>query len=706
MSGACSVKFRRFGLPPGAILVVILLGKHARMKPSLRCAKALLALLAAPTSPSSYALAIVLGATVAAKTAAAAALTHGRNGFALEALGACASDLAVYPALALLFAAAEGMRVWLAAMSYSISLVVVVLSLFNAAYIAVANGQLDARTLATGIERFGQVAHIAWMEALRHAGIIGVSLVLMLPLAFMPLRMFWRWLAGPDAELERRRIQGLGACALVGLVLFGLARAGGLPRTLPLELLSDNVLVHTYATWVEEVSEPVETYQGALERHFALPMVDRNAPRAIAAAPDAPNVLFFVLESTRFDAVELPIPGHRSMARTPNLRQLAQRGLVFTDAHTTIPHTSKALFSMMCGRLPAMETQINEIADQVAHDCLPQVFRQAGYATAFMQSAIGSFEWRPRLTVRLGYDHFAAFETIHAAPAGYLGGDDRALAREFGRWLGTIHPNQRFFATILTSGTHHPYYPPAGVQVAHREDDHFRYARAVELEDGMIGSVVALLRETGRLEHTIIVALADHGEGLSGDPVHQHDNDFFESGLHVPLIMAGPGVPHATHEQLVSMADIAPTVLGRFGIQDQLPDDELRFGFDVLRAPSRRHIAPFACWNDGVCEGYVTAATKVVRLPAERHQLAFDRGQSPPESRHRRLTRDEAAVLARAHQAYLLTHLRFAPLSAEQIQLPSGFICGPGREECYHPSRPQGGFHAPPKDFVRSHWAP
>lgn len=647
---------------------------------------------AAPTSPSAYALLVSLLATVGAKTYSAWTLSHG-HGYLLEALGACAADLAIYPALALLVSGGERTRRWVAILTYPLSILAVVVALINAAYVAIANDQIDARILSVGMNRLDEVADIALMEATARAGRLGVYVLVGALLGYFGIRVLWRRAQLPHETLAQLRLKGLLGLSALGSLLFALTHFAGLPRTLAADLIADNALLHTYATWVESTLAADEQYDGALEQHFAAEMVPPQAAQQIEKA-QTPNVLVLLLESTRFDHVELPLPGHVSSAKTPALRALAQRGTFFTHAYAAMPHTSKSLVSIMCGRLPAMENPVAEVADGVLPECLPRLFRAAGYATTFIQSAIGSFEYRPRLTVQLGYDDFQAFETIHTKPLGYLSGDDRVLPHVFGGWLAQLPAERRFFATILTSGTHHPYQLPKGVRAAEVRSGRSRYAALVETEDHVLDELLEELRKSGRLENTIILALADHGEGLPGDAVRQHDNNFFDEGLHVPVIMAGPGVAVRQYDAVTSLLDIAPSLLASIGVNHTLPSDELRFGIDVLHAERPRSYAPFACWNDEMCEGYISRDVKVVRMPADHRELTFELHGKQQEPNFRRPTSAELAVLERVHEVNVSTHLSKAQLQAAPIQLASGFACGPGLDECVHPSRPEGGFHA------------
>lgn len=94
------------------------------------------------------------------------------------------------------------------------------------------------------------------------------------------------------------------------------------------------------------------------------------------------------------------------------------------------------------------------------------------------------------------------------------------------------------------------------------------YLGEVQAVDAAIGELVSRLRETGDLDRTILIVSGDHGA-----PGFPHGKcDLYDFGTRVPLIIwAGPksglSIPSGTVvEELVSLADLAPTVLDCIGM--------------------------------------------------------------------------------------------------------------------------------------------
>jgi arylsulfatase A-like enzyme len=116
---------------------------------------------------------------------------------------------------------------------------------------------------------------------------------------------------------------------------------------------------------------------------------------------------------------------------------------------------------------------------------------------------------------------------------------------------------------------------------------------SLSLVDQNIGKLLATLDRTGRMENTIIVFLTDHGDFMYDHGLLEK-TFLYESAIHIPFIMAGPGIPRGERrEHLVSQIDLLPTVLDFCGIAE---DDLVIEGRSVVpvidnpKAPWRKNL--------------------------------------------------------------------------------------------------------------------
>ena len=661
--------------------------------------------------PSSYLLVLSLGLTVWAKVGALFTLEASERALA-DLPAVVASDFVVFLGLAALFAAGERVSSWICTTTIVLSVAVAAIAGFNAFYMAVTGGQLSVGALAMGLERTSDAWHIATRDGSIPVLVASGIALILLPMCIRFGLRRWRpdWLHDTRDGRAGLAASGAGVAGVVWLITTVVL---GLPSTMAAQELAPNPIVRVYSSWVTEVAKPPEQLVPASDRFAqSWKLVDRDALGALSRGP-RPNVLVLVLESTRLDHTELPGAAWESPASTPNLHALAERGTWIEGARAVVPHTTKSLFAMECGRIPAMQPDVAELTLEMRPGCLARTLAAAGYETAFFQSAIGIFENRASLVDLFGYQSFHAWEQIQGEPLGYLASDDRSLGPAFAEWLDARKDERPFYATLLTSATHHPYVLPddvdlpPGVKRRGMDGVRERYAKLVEIEDALLGAVVAALKKRGLLDETLIVAVGDHGEGLPGDRIRQHDNNFLEEGLAVPLVMAGPGVDaRGRLARDVSLVGLAPTILARLGARSALPEVDQRFGVDLLSDSALERPSVFGCYYYNHCLGWVAGGRKICERPPSGERFYLDLQADPEERNPLPLEGDMAENMER-----LRAMVRSTLVSANAPYPPARTLYGtwrcPERGNCRHPNSPAEFFHerpgeneaTPPNDF-------
>jgi choline-sulfatase len=88
------------------------------------------------------------------------------------------------------------------------------------------------------------------------------------------------------------------------------------------------------------------------------------------------------------------------------------------------------------------------------------------------------------------------------------------------------------------------------------------YYGAISYVDDHVSRLIGLLRDTGRLDATVIIVTSDHGEML-GERGAWYKMSFFEGAARVPLIVRAPALfPPARVSAAVSTMDLLPTLVG------------------------------------------------------------------------------------------------------------------------------------------------
>lgn len=109
----------------------------------------------------------------------------------------------------------------------------------------------------------------------------------------------------------------------------------------------------------------------------------------------------------------------------------------------------------------------------------------------------------------------------------------------------------------------------------------------IELDD-IVGRLVAALRETGQLEHTLVFVSSDNGPEMETwpdaaySPFRCAKGSTWEGGQRVPGILSWPGMIDGgrASDGLFSLMDLFPTVLALAGVEHALPADRFIDGVD------------------------------------------------------------------------------------------------------------------------------
>lgn len=607
-----------------------------------------------------------------------------------------AEDLLFFFAMASAFLVLEAIKTQARPLTAVLAAAVLAFSIVNACYLVIAGAQVDFATFITGVERF----HDAWgifKNWMSRQSALGASLLLAVPAAVYGLRLLGQSVTvpqGPFAAHIKLSIALAGSGAAVSLLSPAI-------ENYSVRQIANNAVVSMVVSWKEYASRPERALSNSFQSFSPRDIITPASMERVKGGR-RPNVVMVILESTRYDYVEMPdgAPGSPYRPKTPNLKRLAWEGTWASGARAMVPHTTKSIYSIFCARAPILHLSTFESSLLFDSQCLPEILTKAGYKTAFLQTAIGAFEFRPRLVETLGFQDFAAWENIGRQPLGYLASDDRSLGQAFINKLDAYGGGKEpFFITLLTSAPHHPYQIPdrllSGGETHRSLSAEERFARLIADEDALLGDVLAELNKRGLRENTIVVALGDHGEGFGAKGVKQHDNNFFEEGLLVPLIFAGHGVPRKRIEGNVSLVDVTPTLLALLGFEYILDERHPLNGRNIYAPQILQVPRYFFCYYESTCAGFVLGEEKVVKLLNQRRQVYFDLAVDPNELAPKKLSPTLAGMLPDLDAHY--QSRRFAPSQPEliyksRLKLESGWDC-PKRDFCNHPNSPPNYFH-------------
>lgn len=328
---------------------------------------------------------------------------------------------------------------------------------------------------------------------------------------------------------------------------------------------------------------------------------------ALAQENDRPNFLFIIADDIGSEMIGAY---GNEVIETPNIDQLAQEGIMFENAYTTNAKCAPSRASILSGRhFFQLET------GAVHSDNFPVKFKsyqleleQAGYFVGYTGKGWGPGSWKKSgwkqpptgksynsemfakgLNARVGfrnakvseeekqaaklrasgkYDEEAMRELIFSGNVwntDYTANfelflKNRPAEKSFSFWYGS-HDGHRPW--LAGAGRRHigdsekvkvyPFYP----DVAEMHDRLLDIGVEVELFDNSVGEAIALLKEYGLYENTVIIVTSDNG--TDGN---RSKGDIYPYASRLPLVIISPWLDQAVISKAnVSFRDFAPTIL-------------------------------------------------------------------------------------------------------------------------------------------------
>jgi arylsulfatase A-like enzyme len=308
-----------------------------------------------------------------------------------------------------------------------------------------------------------------------------------------------------------------------------------------------------------------------------------DGKKGLSGAARGWNVLLLSVDTLRAD--HLGAWGYRArQATSPRMDALLASGVRFESAMSQRAATWPSLASVLSGLYPSAHG-VAENGYGFPDDLptLPKLLQAAGYRTSAFLANMCQANHR-------GWDDFAC-----------SAGQDGKTVRRALDWAASPKEKKPFFLWVHLFGAHSPYYN--GGDAAQKVFDpgyagelgpkHWRldpvmtrrqpldardvihlnalYDAAVLGSDNHVGTLLDGLQAAGRLTHTVIVFLSDHGEELYAHNGYlYHSCSVYQTALHVPLGIAAPGLlpagTGAVVPQTVELIDVAPTLLDLLGV--------------------------------------------------------------------------------------------------------------------------------------------
>ncbi len=336
------------------------------------------------------------------------------------------------------------------------------------------------------------------------------------------------------------------------------------------------------------------------------------------SADERPNVVVIAIDDLN-DWIGC-LDGHPQV-KTPHIDRLAERGMLFTNAHVQATYCGPSRISLLAGKLPSttgcyeFSPRYDQAKTLEGHPPFPMHFRKGGYATfgggKIFHGGTGkgwvSECWetvlpsgpnpRPKEAIhwpeRRVWD-WGPFPDTEKEMGDFILAQNAAdvlrqqhdqpifVTAGFRRPHVPLHVPQKWFDLYSLESLQLPEIPADDLDdVPHPEiglEPHLAPAQAdlvkrglqksltqaylasISFVDHCVGEVLRGLDEGPNRETTIVVLFSDHGFHL-GEKQHWAKRTLWEETTRVPLIIAGPGIdPGLTTGKPAGLIDLYPTL--------------------------------------------------------------------------------------------------------------------------------------------------
>ena len=278
-----------------------------------------------------------------------------------------------------------------------------------------------------------------------------------------------------------------------------------------------------------------------------------------AQGASGPSVLLVTIDTLRADRVGVyGLPD----AATPTLDGLAASGVLFEQAIAAAPLTLPSHASILTGQYPPTHGVRHNAIFRLGGEAetVAERFQASGVDTG---AVIGAAVLDPAFGLDQGFDVYdAKLPQERSAAAGFFERSAQGVTDAALSWLRRT--DGRFFLWVHYYDVHGSYHPPEPFKTRFAKRP---YDGEVAYVDQELGRLLQGLEQSGRRSNTLVAVTADHGEGLGEHGEAYHSYLIYDSVLHVPLLLSGPGVPAGRRvPSVVSTTGLAATLLHLAGL--------------------------------------------------------------------------------------------------------------------------------------------
>ncbi len=253
---------------------------------------------------------------------------------------------------------------------------------------------------------------------------------------------------------------------------------------------------------------------------------------------------------------------------TPNLDNLAQDYLSFTNLYSNGTRSVRGLAALTSGTLPINGVEvIKRNKSQEDYFTVASLLKPYGYKSSFIYGGEARFDNMKGWYLGNGFDEVIEQKdfTNPIFTSTWGVSDEDLVIKANEKFKSYYENNEKFVSVMFSSSNHMPFELPDGKIEFEKNIPKASVENAIKYADFAIGKFFELAKKEDYFKDTVFVVIADHNVRVYGDQIVPIDM------FQIPAIIVSSDIPHQIFTNLTSQSDVLATALDLIGIDLSYP---------------------------------------------------------------------------------------------------------------------------------------
>ncbi len=253
---------------------------------------------------------------------------------------------------------------------------------------------------------------------------------------------------------------------------------------------------------------------------------------------------------------------------TPNLDNLAQDYLSFTNLYSNGTRSVRGLAALTSGTLPINGVEvIKRNKSQEGYFTVASLLKPYGYKSSFIYGGEARFDNMKGWYLGNGFDEVIEQKdfTNPIFTSTWGVSDEDLVIKANEKFKSYYKNNEKFVSVMFSSSNHMPFELPDGKIEFEKDIPKTSVENAIKYADFAIGKFFELAKKEDYFKDTVFVVIADHNVRVYGDQIVPIDM------FQIPAVIVSSDIPHQIFTNLTSQSDVLATALDLIGIDLSYP---------------------------------------------------------------------------------------------------------------------------------------